>query len=233
VIDFSSEALPLPPSNRVMFDGASAVVGIVRCSPRAPDFAQPCAAVCHCFAFPRSTVVISQARRRPFVEDPTVVSFYNAGQEYRRGELAPDGDRCEWFGVAESLVRDAVRAYDVSAAESDEPFRFASAHVPASVYLQQRLVCEHLKAVPATTDRLYVEEAVVDLLSAVVRACYPSVKAPSPPAGQARDVADRAREVLARRSPAPDDAPGARSSGRRVGLSPVSRVPPRSRQHDS
>jgi AraC family transcriptional regulator len=189
----------LPPSNRLIFDGESAHIGVVRCPPQAADFGAVCTSKCYCFAFARSVVRIRPARGHSFIEDPTAVSFYNQGQEYARGVLSPRGDRCEWYGVAPSLVRDAVGAFDPQVAESDRLFRFSCAPVPASVYLRQRMLFKAVRRDRAV-DPLFVEETIIELLNRVVQAAYPGVRrADAVPGKRAREIADAARSLLARR----------------------------------
>jgi len=107
-----------------------------------------------------------------FIEDPTVVSFYNRAQEYERRELSPDGDRCEWFGIAPNILRDALRPYDPAEADDERrPLRMPAAACGADLYLQQRLLFEQVRTKRAI-DPLYVEESVIALLDRVISRAY-------------------------------------------------------------
>jgi AraC-like DNA-binding protein len=195
-------AAALPPSNRLIFDGDAVHIGRVRCPPHARDFNDPCTSQSYCLAFSRSAVTIRRARRRSSIEDPTVVSFYNQNQEYSRGELSPEGDRCDWFGFAPALVREAVRPYDPPAADGDELFRYPAALVPASVYLQQRVLFERVAAL-SSIDQFYIEENALGILADVIQATYSGRRQTETMRLQrAMEIADAAKQALARRSPA-------------------------------
>ena len=208
---FPGLASALPRSNRLVFDGDTICVGVVRCSPEADDFGADCRSECYCFAFPRSAVTISPAGRRPFVEDASIASFYNEGQEYARRELSPEGDRCEWFGLATTIVREAVRPFDPEASESDRIFRFSTVRTPPILYLRQRVLFERARR--SGTSALWIEEEVVRLLIDVISAAYPRAR-PSAVGEEvhARELADAALAELDRRCPAAPSLSGLASS---------------------
>jgi AraC-like DNA-binding protein len=190
----------LPISNRLIFDGDSVCIGAVRCPPTAPDFDDECRSKCYSLAFSRSAVTIRPAGRRPFVEDSTVGSFYNQNQHYSRRLLAPEGDRCEWFGIAPSLVRDAIRPYDPAAADADhELFRFAVAKVPASLYFKQRTLVHVVRREPRI-DPILIEETAIEILSLLVAVAYTGVdRVETMPTDCGRDLAEATKQVLAKR----------------------------------
>jgi len=189
----------LPPSERLIFESEAVCIGTVRCAPDHADFRDCGGARSFCFVFPRSAVIIRQPERPAFTEDPTVISFYNQCQPYERLPLSPDGDRCEWFGIAPAIVREAVRPYDHGAADDERrPLRMASVRSRSASYLRQRLLVEQLTSEPAAVDALEVEETVLGLLDRAVADAY-AVQTRRPSGGTAtRDLAEHARRVLAR-----------------------------------
>lgn len=122
--------------------------------------------------FPRIGVEITHAGHRPLIADPNTVVFYNEGQEYRRGKVSPFGDRCEWFAVAPSIVREVVSHVDPSA--TDQEYRlFRVTHGPSdpNVYFLQRVLVEYVLK-HAQPNRLYVEELGLMILEKVVAKAY-------------------------------------------------------------
>jgi AraC-like DNA-binding protein len=139
---------------------------------------------------------------RPFVADPTVVTFYNRAQPYRRRALGPEGDRCDWYAFAPEVVTEVVAAVDPSAEQRpDRPFAFTHGDVDPASYAEQRAVAHHV-AEPGPIDALAVEETMLRVLARVVRlACARRRgQAPSPTsvARRAEEAVDRVRaHVLA------------------------------------
>ena len=176
-----------------------------------------------CFVFPRTSVVIEHEGRRPFVTDATIATLYNAGQRYERRPISPDGDRCDWYGVASDLLLDAVRPYDPDAAESPAgAMRYEQTPVDASTYLEQRRLFDAVasrgdmsseRSIDMSSERsidmsgersepLEIEECVVSLLGRVLHAAYRGSRVRPPSSGrraavQRLDIADAARAYLA------------------------------------
>ncbi|MEZ4619899.1 MAG: hypothetical protein R2867_30955 [Caldilineaceae bacterium] len=103
---------------------------------------------------------------------PHTVMFYNEQQCYRREPLSSDGDRCEWFAFAPTLLTAALAAREPGAQiESTHPFSLAHAQSDARCYLQQRLIVAHLlqaRAQGEPPDHLWLEEALHNLLACVL-----------------------------------------------------------------
>jgi AraC-like DNA-binding protein len=98
--------------------------------------------------------------------------LYNRGQEYRRQRLSPDGDRCDWYAVSDTVLRGALSEWDPRAiGDSDRPIRFAFTRTTAGTYLAQRQLFTRLLH-GETPDALSVEEAVLELLDRVVGDAY-------------------------------------------------------------
>ena len=189
--------------DRTVFETPSVTVGAFRCPVEHPSFADSGPIRNPCFVFPRTPVVIQHKDSRPFAADPTVVTLYNRGQEYRRRPLSPDGDRCDWYSVSDALLRDALRDTDPRAADDTScPIRFRFARSDARTYLVQRELFVYLSHAPAP-DRLYVEETVVHLLDCVLSDAYrdkAGVARTAPTAPSAAEaLAYDAREFIGRR----------------------------------
>lgn len=182
--------------DRVVLETREVCVGEFRCPTAHPAFHDSGPASHYCFAFPRTAVVIRHGGGR-IVADASVATLYNRAQEFEREPLSPDGDICEWFGVSEAVLRDVLASRDWRAAEDDRrPIRFSHAPVGALLYLRQREL--YLRAARGAADRLWFEEAVVDLTDRVLSAAYGTAAAPVDPGRRIRDLVHDARCVLAR-----------------------------------
>ena len=188
----------LPESERLLFHSESVCIGQVRCPPTAPHFRNCGEARTFCIVFPRSAVSIHRPGSPPYIEDPTVVGFYNRAQEYERYEVSPEGDRCDWFGFPAGAVRDAVSLFDPTAASDERrPWRFNAARSSAAVYRQQRLLFEQVRT-DGAIDPLYVDEAAIAILGQVVAEAYAPDRQVDPPSRRSRELAEATRRLLAR-----------------------------------
>ncbi len=169
VWDPVNQALPL---DRIVFHSDLATIGAFRCPREDPRFEDSGPIQQHCFVFPRSAVVIEHEHARPFVANPNVVTLYNRHQRYRRAAISREGDRCDWFGVAPELLRDALSLHDPAVADrEDELFPLARGVSDAGLYLAQRELFE-LAASGAPLDALAIEEGVVVLLARVAALAF-------------------------------------------------------------
>jgi AraC-like DNA-binding protein len=185
--------------DRILFHTPSVTVGAFRCSPTHPLFSDSGPIEQHCFVFPRTAVVIEPDGARPFVADPTIVTLYNKDQGYRRKRVSPDGDRCDWFGVEDGVLRDALAVHDRGAAERDRPIQFSHASTDATTYLKQRSVFTRISQ--GNVDALFAEEAVVALLDMVLSAAYSQqrVEPRQPRRGEAPSHVFAAQQMIGRR----------------------------------
>jgi len=192
----------LPVVDRVVFETSAVRVGAFRCPADHPFFGDSGPIRDPCFVFPRTPVVIQHRDRRPFAADPTLVTLYNRGQEYRRRSVSVDGDRCDWYAVSDEILRDALAAVDPPAADDvRRPIRFAFTRMDASTYWRQRQLFARVCRDRAC-DALEVEESVCALLDRVLSAAYAAPDRSSrvqltPRA--ADDLARAACELLGRR----------------------------------
>ncbi|HUU32953.1 MAG TPA: AraC family transcriptional regulator [Vicinamibacterales bacterium] len=175
-------------------------VGRWRCPRDSRVFADSGPARGHLVVFPRTGVWIQHEGGERFVADPTVVTFYNAGQRYRRFPLSASGDRGEWYAVAPEAVAHVVRRHDPGAVDRG-PRVFPFSHGPSdrASYVAQRAVYEHVCR-HEQPDPLYVEEAVLDVLDRVTAQAFGQTRRGADTGSAAdRELADALLSVIARR----------------------------------
>lgn len=159
------------PAERLLYRSQLVCIGSFRCRPDDHGFGGGTPCTSWCFVFPRTSVWIQHEGRSRFVADPSIVTFYNRDDRYRRSRISVDGDRADWFAVAPSLALDAAASRDPAIVERpDRPFRFDYGPSDASVYIAQRAV--YLSACQGAPEGLAVDEAVVSLLDAVLARAY-------------------------------------------------------------
>jgi AraC-like DNA-binding protein len=192
-----ADAIPL---DTVHFQGASTMIGHFRCPVDQAQFRDTGPIARAIVVFPRTSVWIKHEASKPFVADPNVVTIYNRGQRYERGAISPEGDRCDWFAVSDTLAREIVAAFDPIAAESDVIFRFESARSTPALYLHQRRVAR--AAARGTSDVLATEEEIIGVVSTVMSLAHQ--RAPARLGGRAaatrrrRDLVEAAKAELLR-----------------------------------
>jgi len=109
--------------NDAVFQTERVAIGVFRCPVSYPGFRNT-GPIDRCIVvFPRTSVWIQHEGSRRFLADPTVATIYNRAQEYERFAASPDGDRCEWFAVADDLAREIAATRDEPALNSERPFR--------------------------------------------------------------------------------------------------------------
>jgi len=160
---------PVPPIDRTLFQTELVAIGAFRCPRHHPRFEDsgPIEQA-HLFVFPRTAVTIEHEHGRPFVANANIVTLYNRGQRYLRGAISAEGDRGDWFGVQDELVRGVMARLAPELEDRPEaPFLPARARSDSALYLAQRRVHE-LVSSGAAVDPLAVEELVVMLLERIV-----------------------------------------------------------------
>jgi AraC-like DNA-binding protein len=185
-----------------LFSTTLVAVGRWRCPVDSVVFADSGPARWHLFVFPRSSVWIAHEDQPPFVADPTVVTFYNRGQRYRRAPLSPSGDRGDWFAVAPGVLADVLAPHDPGVSDRG-PRLFPFSHGPSDLrsYGAQRAVFEHVSR-EAAPDALFVEETVLEVLDRVAGLAYArALPQGARTHGSTRglELVEHARAVLARR----------------------------------
>ena len=153
---------------RVIYQDQVVQIGLFRCPPSRPDFAEAGPITGHLLVFPRTTVCITQAGKEPVIANPNVVMFYNRGQPYRRSPISERGDLCEWFAYPPGVVAEALRSYDMRVEDHiEQPFRFTHGPSDPTSYLMQRRLVEYILENPHP-DLLLVEEATLAILESVL-----------------------------------------------------------------
>lgn len=183
------------PLDRELFSTTLVSVGTFRAAVEDPRFRDSGPIQRPVFVFPRTTVVIRHEGRAPFTADPSIVTFYNAGQRYTRYAADPRGDRCEWYAVRRDVLIDIVAQVDESAVERpDRPFEWTHGPSDLKSYALQRLVFHHVQA-GTVPDPLAVEELVLRLLDRLTRE---AASPPRPGCRRADDDSGHAAVVAAR-----------------------------------
>ena len=182
--------------DRVVWESGLVRVGAFRCPVGDPLFFDSGPARNYCFVFPRTAVSIQHEDERAFVANPNIVTFYNCGQEYRRGAISPHGDRCDWFGVSAEVARDVVRSFDEAVDDRPErPFRFSRGLSDATSFLMQRRLFASVAA-GGPVEALALEEAVIALLERVVGSVYGARRSGAPV--KQEDAICEAERILSR-----------------------------------
>ena len=199
----------LPPLSRLHCDTGLLRIGSFGVHPSDPRFAAAGQMLRHEFVFPRTSVRIHRAGERPFVADPTVVTYYNRSDPYTRSKASDEGDRCDWFAVEPSALLEVVRAHEPAAEERpDRPFPFTHGPSDAVSYRWQRIAVTHAAAGPV--DALFLEEIVLRVLARVLALAYEGradSRATAPRPARARELAHRVQLVLADRFAEPTTLP--------------------------
>lgn len=183
----------------VLYESSLLRVGRWRCPTEHPDFCDSGPVSETLFVFPRESVWIQHEGAEPFVADANTVTYYNAGQRYRRSRLSAWGDRCEWFAMSPQVTAEALALHDPAAKDRpDRPFAFSRGPADAGSYLQQRLVFAHITRERAP-DRLYVEETMLNVFGRVTASAYRQhpARARRRLANQERDLVEGARQTIA------------------------------------
>ncbi|WP_394837166.1 helix-turn-helix transcriptional regulator [Pendulispora rubella] len=156
----------------VMFHHGALRIGQFRCSRSNPWFTDSGPTSGWLLTFPRLPVLVAHAGEGAIVADPSIVKFFNRGQEFRREALCDAGDACEWFSFDVATVAAAVRPYDPAAADRPgRPFAWTHAPVDSASYLLQRRIAERVLRGDGR-DVLDIEEALYALLAQTVANAY-------------------------------------------------------------
>lgn len=173
-------------------------IGRFRRHPSEPDFAGAGPIDAPAIVFPRLAVRIAQAGKRAIVADATQVVLYDAGQEYSRAAVSPDGDRCDWFSFEPADVAEALRP--VGTRSAPERFAQPSVPAPAPLVLRARALFLAAQAETEVVDPLAIEEEALLLLHAALAPLRAprGTPASAPPAAWLA-LAESAQALVARR----------------------------------
>ena len=181
----------------------SSQIGAVRCAPDHPDFEDPGPVQRPAFLFPRSSIWVRRVIGRPFIADPTMVTFYNGGEMVRRKAVTGRGDDHEWFAFQPQVYHDVLRElFPQKERPWTEPFTFQRGPLTPEVHVRQRILFELLRCRPDHLSSLQVEESALELAGAVVRSAGAESQRPvseSSVSVRSRDRVEAVKEILAER----------------------------------
>ena len=186
------------PLDEYVFDSGTARAARFTCTPGDSRFRDSGPTSNPLVAFPRRSVWIRHAGKRPFLADPSVATIYNQGQEYTRSVVSEDGDRSEWFAVSPTLAREIAAEIDPRSQDHpDRPFLKPYAPIDSSLYLRQRLLFSRIER--GLVDPLEAEQSIIELVATVIGCAHGSVPAPRHvrAAESHHDLVQRARALLA------------------------------------
>ena len=187
----------MQPLDRIVFETDLVLAGSFSCPAHDCRFRDSGPTDNALVVFPRTAVRLRYAGSREFVADPTISTIYNRGQEYTRGVLSADGDRCEWFAVSPAVALEIAAALDPHAYDRPErPFAREWTAVDSRLYLAQRTLFSRLAR--GGVDPLEAEQSIIEIVGAVLKRAYATPRtANRPRADEAhRDLVQRARAIL-------------------------------------
>ena len=154
--------------NAPVFETERVAIGVFRCPVSYRHF-RDTGPIDRCLVvFPRTSVWIRHEGSRPFLADATIATIYNRSQRYERFPASSDGDRCEWFAVADELAREIAATIDERARDAERPFRSQWAMSNVALYLRQRALFRRART--GRLDALEAEEEVIGIVAAVLGA---------------------------------------------------------------
>lgn len=156
-----------PPTSELLLDTGLLRAGRFRVAVEDPRFELAGQVRGPEFVFPRRGVWIEHSSQPAFIADPTVVTFYNGSEPYRRLPISADGDRSDWYALAPEALREVLATFDPGAQDRRDPFPFSHLQVDQESLLLERAVADH--AAGGAPDPLFVEEAMLGVLCRVLR----------------------------------------------------------------
>ena len=187
----------MQPLDRIIFETESVRAGTFNCPAGDSRFRDSGPTDNSLVVFPRTAVRLRYSGSREFIADPTISTIYNRGQEYVRGKLSVEGDRCDWFGVSPAIALEIAAGLDPHAYDrAERPFAREWTAVDSALYLAQRSLFSRLSR--GGFDPLEAEQAIIEIVAAVLRRAYTTPGTVNRPrADEAhRDLAHRARAIL-------------------------------------
>jgi AraC-like DNA-binding protein len=143
----------------------------VRCRPSTNRPSAEEQTTLHEVVFPRAGVFVRHIGREEHVADSNHVLFFNPNAPYRVTHPVTGGDDCTSFVFSTDILLDAFAVYEPQVYDQPEkPFRFSHAVLAPKTIIRQQQLRQRLK--DGLTSALEVEEAAVDLLTAVVASAY-------------------------------------------------------------
>lgn len=154
--------------NAPVFETDRISIGLFRCPVAHQSFRNTGPIDRYIVVFPRTSVWIQHEGARCFLADPTIATIYNRSQRYERFPASPDGDRCDWFAVADDLAREIAAAVDERSLHAERPFPHPWATSDGALYLRQRALFRRARA--GVLEPLEAEEEVIRIVASVLGA---------------------------------------------------------------
>ncbi len=171
-------------------------LGEVRCPVEDPAFGVPARVSGYRLVFPRHSVWIKTSRARRYRSDATIVEFHNDGDHFSRELLDPRGDRTEWLGLSESVLRDIVERHDPQSLTDRCLLRLPWAATDARAYADQRALFRYIRR--GMQGELAIEETALSIVDRILARAYGTGRPATRITRHEREVAERTRLVLDR-----------------------------------
>ncbi len=186
----------VPEFNRLRFESESIRLGSFYAPRWHPRFHNSGPIPEAVMVFPRTWTSIQRRGQELLCCGANRVLFYNAGETYRRIDADAVGDRCDWFAFDSIVLGEVMKRFNPEGeSRFVEAFPFSWGAVDRQTYFLQRRLVRYLQW--DEVDRLWVEEAVLTLLTRVLVARFE--KRPTFSSKGHRALAEAARETLTRR----------------------------------
>lgn len=168
------------PARGVLFASSDFQLGYTVCRPQSDGIGPENCSGMNVLAFPRRGVFVMRMPGETFVADPNIVIFQNADDVFRTSHPGGQGDDTTWIAMTPSMVAEAMRECDPSAAERPT-HPFLSSHGPNSprTFLLQHLAFEYASR-GADADPILIEEVVQELVQEAVAIAAAAAKRTPP-----------------------------------------------------
>lgn len=154
--------------DRVVFATPVITVGEFRCTVNHPKFEGAGPVKQDRFVFPRLAVAIQHEHEHLFVANTNIVTFYHAGQVYRRQPVSPLGAHCDWFSVDRRVISEMLDGVGRQSTGSAGPIGWSRGPSEPGAVLALHDILESAQRVSAS-DPAEIEERVIRLLAQTMR----------------------------------------------------------------
>jgi len=194
--EYRSETLTmnvaLKPLEELVFSSKLVLLAEFHCRPDHPLFENSGPSNAHSIVFPLTSTRIRR-EGAVLLEIPNVVSLYNAGVNYSREAVSPEGSHCAWMTLEPEMLVEIIASIGHCIPDVEHPFPVEEVAVDAALTLRQSSLFRYARQF-GDADSLAVEDESVGIVEEVVAKFRTfSRRLMRPPAG----VIDRARALLA------------------------------------
>lgn len=146
----------------ILFCNTEWGVGQFRLPAAHPDFKSSGPYSACYFAFPRTSVLITDASGRTFTSTPSQINCYGVGARLQRDAIESFDDNTDYYVISESLLRSHAAGEQAQALLLNKQF-----HCPPDIYIRQRQLVENLRAHRLSTP-LEKEAEVLSFVSDLI-----------------------------------------------------------------